>query len=296
MKSQVGNPTGIVVTILIIAISIGLGVAILSSTFTSIEGTIVSTDNFDSRTEGQNPNDNWYTYTETGWATAEVDATEYHTTHQHSGSYSFYINDTTAPETDLATFTIPSNTWEAISIWTYVNSTPSIIEYGHNSTNLSFCKSNGDVAGHFEIQDGYLAFKNDSATAFTYAMANETWYQLKVVFDYADDEVTASVLDTGGSTLSSGTIAMKAAGTDFTEIASIKMYGNSTVPCGTVTGQSARLWFDDLSCSLDETLASSLDSYESQAQQSLTLAIILIIVLAAVAILGTVLLLRRLQP
>ncbi len=154
--------------------------------------TIFVNEDFESDTTGANPSSTWYTYSEDGdFSTANVSEGS-----AYSGSKSFYINDSANDVTSWANFSFKTVTYYDYFYFRFQIGSAN----WHNSTNVTYVDSSGQILGYAYIMNTTLYFNNSASNIMSVTIQNGTsWYRVYVDFNLTTDRIGCYVYNESDS-------------------------------------------------------------------------------------------------
>jgi hypothetical protein len=200
---------------------------------TTTTTTVTNSETFEGDTNESNPSDTWYTYTESGWEWANVTDLQ-----SKSGTQSFRVNTSDGLDNHVILNLTSPTEYEYFEFWFKWDNT------SHNFTRYTFLDSSlqgicmVDIGGTVsEGKTNKTAFNNYTQQWNSTELANDTWYNMYIDFNWTTNYVRGRLLNTTATLNDSGWVPMFTGTAVETDIASIVISG--------YTGQTAMAWFDD---------------------------------------------------
>jgi len=183
--------------------------------------TIYYTEDFEDDTADSNPDDSWYTYTESGFQISDVT-----TNSSRDGTNGFLIfDDVTADAYSL--FTIDTTTYYDTFIF-YLN----VSQANHNHLAVFFNDSGGQALAKLEINANTFWFNNTNNPIYNSTYANNLWYRFTVDLNLTTDRIGIYIYNvTAGSAVGSGWGAMEDGAGTYTDFKTVKFFSTSGGTC-----------------------------------------------------------------
>lgn len=189
------------------------------------------TDSFETDTKNTNPTADWYTYEETGFAYANVTDLTHRTAGDLQG---FSINDTSSASTERCYFNFTSHAYDYFEFYFKWDNYTGNITYGALSS------TDGALIDiKFSPTTDTLEVYNYTKKGILRVLSNQTWYKLKIIFDYSNNTINARLYDNASVLLNNSWMEpyFETGLTTFTDVTSFWLYGS--------TGVSASLDLDE---------------------------------------------------
>lgn len=239
--------------------------------------TATNTETFETDTNESNPEDTWYTYTESGWGWANVT----NETGRGTSSNSFFINDSSGG-IDFSNFTFTANDFEYFQTWFMWDNT------SHNFTRINYLDEDIAIVGMFDVggtvydnRTQTVGFSNGSISWNSSALDNNTWYQVRADFNWTTNTIRGRLFDTAGTTLNdSGYIPMGDASLTSNNLSKINFSAHTSNP--------AYIWFDDFTLYDTDTVQGDVPDVVGTANSVFNIIGIVLIIGAIMAIIGLV--------